>query len=77
MINALILICLYLILGIIFIISIDLKNDLYRDLVLYYYNWSKDIKRMYLIYMNIVVILLWPVFLVAYMLDVIKVEINE
>lgn len=67
----------YLVLGIIFVYSINLKNELYRDLVIYYYNWTDDMQKAYLVYMSTSVILFWPLFFTALMLDKIVNFVNR
>ena len=66
----------YLVLGALFVVSVwaDINNYLYKDLTLYYYNWSKTIQKNYISYMFVVVFLFWPVFLCALLLDIIGVK---
>lgn len=71
-----IIISLYLAIGALFVVSVwaDINNYLYKDLTLYYYNWSKTIQKNYIFYIFVVVFLFWPVFLCALLLDIIGVK---
>jgi hypothetical protein len=66
----------YPLFGVLFMVSIwaNLNNYLYKDLTLYYYNWSKIIQKLYIIYIFVVVFLFWPLFLFTLLLDIIGVK---
>ena len=63
----------YLIVGVVFLFLIrkKLSNKIYRDLTLYYYEYSEGLKSFYVLYVRCCVFIFWPVFLVALLSDLI------
>ena len=61
----------YIIFGCLFFIFEKDKifNHLYKELTVYCYNWPPFYKGLYKLYMCLCVFLVWPLFLIALVLD--------